>query len=125
MNKEDLTKLWKWVSVGCFAYGIGSLISIQRGVDVFGAKLFADLEKDGREVLAYFAVIVGTGLTSLALAVANALRASPWEHLAQSHSGRVSRKARHGGARKHNLPNRRGRDPGPFCPYTASASPYS
>jgi hypothetical protein len=45
MNKEDLTKLWKWVSVGCFAYVIGSLISIQGGVDVFGAKLFADLER--------------------------------------------------------------------------------
>ena len=35
MNKEDLTKLWKWVSLGCFAYVIGSLISIQGGVDVF------------------------------------------------------------------------------------------
>ena len=32
--------------------------------------MFADLKKDGREVLAYFAVIVGAGLSSLALAVA-------------------------------------------------------
>jgi len=29
----------------CFAYVIGSLISIQGGVDVFGAKLFVDIQK--------------------------------------------------------------------------------
>jgi hypothetical protein len=38
MSKENLTKLWKWLSLGCFAYVIGSLISIQGGVDVFGAQ---------------------------------------------------------------------------------------
>ena len=28
MSKENPTKLWKWLSLGCFAYVIGSLISI-------------------------------------------------------------------------------------------------
>jgi hypothetical protein len=27
MSKENPTKLWKWLSLGCFAYVIGSLIS--------------------------------------------------------------------------------------------------
>jgi hypothetical protein len=70
MNQENLAKLWKWLSLGCFAYVPGSVISIQGGVNVFGAKPFADLEKDGPEVLVYFAVIVGAWLSCLALAVA-------------------------------------------------------
>ena len=32
MSKENPTKLWKWLSLGCFADVIGSLISIQGGV---------------------------------------------------------------------------------------------
>lgn len=70
MTGENLTQLWKWLSLACFAYVVGSVISIQGGVDVFGAKLFADIKKDGREVVAYYAVIVGGVLLSVALAVA-------------------------------------------------------
>src|SRR5260370_13691310 len=39
-----------------------------RWFDVCGAKLFANLKKDGREILAYFAVIVGAGLSAVRFA---------------------------------------------------------
>lgn len=69
MTKAHLVKLWTWISVACFAYVVGSVISIQGGIDVFGAKLFVDKNKDGIEVLAYVAVFVGSALLCAALAI--------------------------------------------------------
>lgn len=70
MSKEHLTTLWKWLILACFAYVVGSVITIQGGVDIFGAKFLADREKDGLAVLAYFATVIGAFLMSLALIVA-------------------------------------------------------
>lgn len=70
MSKEHLTTLWKWLTLACFAYVIGSVITIQGGVDIFGAKFLADREKDGLAVLAYFSAVIGSVLMSLALIVA-------------------------------------------------------
>lgn len=70
MTRDHLTTLWKWFSLGCFAYVVGSVITIQGGVDIFGAKLLASAEKDGLPVIGYFAVAVGSFLMNLELLVA-------------------------------------------------------
>lgn len=70
MSKEHLTTLWKWPTLACFVYVVGSVITIQGGVDIFGAKFLADREKDGLAVLAYFSAVIGSVLMSLALTVA-------------------------------------------------------
>jgi hypothetical protein len=70
MSKEHLTTLWKWLTLACFVYVVGSVITIQGGVDIFGAKFLADRQKDGLAVLAYFSVVIGSVLMSLALTVA-------------------------------------------------------
>lgn len=70
MTKEHLTTLWKWLCVGCFAYVVGSVITIQGGVDIFGAKFLADAKKDGVAVIGYFSVIVGSFLMCVALTIA-------------------------------------------------------
>ncbi len=31
MTKEHLTTLWKWLSLGCFVYVVGSVITLQGG----------------------------------------------------------------------------------------------
>ncbi|KSV76036.1 hypothetical protein N185_16440 [Sinorhizobium sp. GW3] len=70
MNKKHLAMLWKWLCLGCFVYVVGSVITIQGGIDIFGSKFLADAEKDGVAVVGYFAVIVGSCLMFGALIVA-------------------------------------------------------
>jgi hypothetical protein len=43
MNQDDLTKLWKWVSLGAFAV-VAGVHTIQGGVDVFRDKPFRTLK---------------------------------------------------------------------------------
>ncbi|MGH0328201.1 hypothetical protein [Sinorhizobium meliloti] len=69
MTKEHLTTLWKWLSLGCFVYVVGSVITLQGGADVFGAEFLAKPEH-GAAAAAYFTVILGSGLLCLALVVA-------------------------------------------------------
>lgn len=83
MNKKHLATLWKWLCLGCFAYVIGSVITIQGGIDIFGSKFLADAEKDGVAVVGYFAVIVGSCLMCLALIVAIV---HAWRHGRSWHS---------------------------------------
>lgn len=70
MTKEHLTTLWVWISVAAFVYVVGSVITIQGGVDIFGAKFLADREKDGVAVIAYFSAVIGAFLLLWALIVA-------------------------------------------------------
>jgi hypothetical protein len=70
MTKAHLTRLWATLSLAAFAYIVGSVIVIQGGVDIFGAKLFVAAEKDGKPAIGYFAAIVGGVLLSAALAIA-------------------------------------------------------
>ncbi|BCH62388.1 hypothetical protein FS800_25790 [Agrobacterium vitis] len=70
MTREHLTTLWKWACLAGFTYVVGSVITIQGGVDIFGGKFFANADKDGIAVLGYFATIVGSSLMCLSLVVA-------------------------------------------------------
>lgn len=70
MTKAHLTRLWATLSLAAFAYIVGSVIVIQGGVDIFGAKLLVSAKEDGKAAIGYIAAIVGSVLLSAALAVA-------------------------------------------------------
>lgn len=70
MTQAHLNRLWTTLALAAFVYILGSVIVIQGGVDILGAKLLVTAEKDGKPVIGYFAAIVGGVLLSLALAIA-------------------------------------------------------
>ena len=70
MTREHLTKLWIALSLAAFVSIVGSVIVLQGGVDIFGARLPVNAEKDGKAAVGYFVGIIGGTLLSLAFAVA-------------------------------------------------------
>lgn len=70
MTKEHLSKLWAASALAAFVCIVGSVVVIQGGSNILGAKLLVDASKDGKPAVGYFVVIIGGTLLSLALAVA-------------------------------------------------------
>jgi hypothetical protein len=70
MTKAHLTRLWTTLSLAAMVYIVGSVMVIQGGIDIFGAKLLVAAEKDGKPAIGYFAAIIGGVLLSAALAIA-------------------------------------------------------